>query len=129
MQPASSMPQTVSRGDLRRGILAGLAPLARLVALVALTLVLTAIARTVTASLGFFAQQQVSVLVFSVGLLLGIAVYIVSCVRLLRRIAVWQRYVTDTPLAAGALWTLAVSAVLVLLPFLLAILLPQHPAP
>src|SRR5260370_40866806 len=116
------------RGDVRRGLLAGLTPLVRLVIIAGVALFLTALARALTTSLGFFTQQQVSVLVLGAGLLLAIVMFGAGCARALRQGGSVQRAGDASP-AAVALWSLGATALLVLLPVLLALLLPPHPAP
>lgn len=111
-----------------RGVLTGLIPLELLVVLVTVTMLLTALARLLFTNAGFFTQQQASVIVLIVGLILTIAVFAVAIWRVLRRVAVWQQNVVIVQ-ANAALWTLGVTALVVVVPVLLAILLPQHPFP
>jgi len=51
-----------------------------------------------------------------------------GCVGALRQVDSWQRAGDASP-ATVTLWSLGATALLVLLPVLLAWLLPQHPAP
>ena len=111
-----------------QGVLAGLIPLALLLLIVAVTLVLTALARQLLASSGFFAQQQASVIVLIAGLVVALVVYIVAIVRTMRNISSWQRSGARGQ-ARAALLALGCTALVVLLPVVLAIVLPQHPAP
>jgi hypothetical protein len=111
-----------------RGVLTGLIPLGLLVVLVTVTMLLTALARLLFTNAGFFTQQQASVIVLIVGLILTIAVFAVAIWRVLRRVAVWQQNVVIVQ-ANAALWALGVTALVVVVPVLLAILLPQHPFP
>ncbi len=111
-----------------RGIVAGLVPLGLLIVIVAITLLLTALARQVFAASGFFVQQQAAVIVLIAGLVLAIAVFAVATWRVLRRVAAWQQDGTAMQ-ANAALWTLGTSALIVVVPILLALLLPQYPAP
>jgi hypothetical protein len=111
-----------------RGMLSGLIPLGLLLVLVIITLLLAALARQLLSASGFFAQQQAAVIILAAGLIVTIIVYAIACVRALRRVAKWQQ----AGLAAqsrAALFALAFTALVVLLPILLALLLPQHPAP
>ena len=128
MQTAPFKATRALRGDVRRGLLVGLTPLVRLVIIAGVALLLTALARALTASLGFFTQQEVSVLVLGAGLLLAAVMFGTRCVRALWQVGRWQRAGDASP-AAAALWSLGATALLVLLPVLLAWLLPQHPAP
>jgi hypothetical protein len=111
-----------------RGLLAGLLPLMLLAAIVALTLALALVVRLLTAPQGFLFERQVVIPVLGAGLLLGALIYALEVVLALRRVRLW-REAGDTARVAGMLWSLGFGAVLVLLPLLLAALLPQHPAP
>ncbi len=111
-----------------RGVLTGLLPLGLLIVLVSITLLLTVFARLLLVGSGFFAQQQAAVIVLIAGLILAIAVYAVACWRVLRQVADWQQDGVIIQ-SKATLWTLAATALVVLLPLLLAILLPQHPLP
>ncbi len=111
-----------------RGALIGLVPLGLLIGIVVVSLLLTALAHQIFAASGFFAQQQASVIVLIVGLVLAVAVYAVATWRVLRRVGIWQQERAAIQ-ARAALWVLAVTALVVVVPVLLALLLPQHPAP
>jgi len=111
-----------------RGLLVGLIPLGLLAAVVGIALLLTALARQMFEGSGFFAQQQAALIVLIVGLLLAIAVFAVAAWRVFRRVAAWQQSGARAQ-ASAALWALSVTALLVVLPVVLALLLPQHPAP
>lgn len=116
-----------SSGGLWRGVLAGLVPLGLLVVLLAATLALTALIRQAVLPQGFFAEQWAVVLTLSIGLAVAAAAYAIACIRTLRQVRTWRR-ADDGARAAGALWALGVTALIVLLPLLLAVFLPQHPA-
>ena len=116
------------RGGFGRGLLAGLTPLARLLVIAAVAIGLTILSRSFTAGQGFFFEQRVAVIVLAVGLLAAFALYAVSCVGALRQVGAWQRS-GETTKAGGALWALGVTALIVILPVVLAAVLPQHPAP
>ena len=111
-----------------RGVLVGLIPLGLLLLVVVITVLLTALARQLVASSGFFAQQQASVIVLSVGLVVALAIYIIAIVRTLRSVTTWQR-VGAAAQARAALLALGCTALVVLLPVVLAIVVPQSPAP
>ncbi len=138
MQPTSAStptapgPDTSSRGRRGQGVVAGLVPLGALVVIVIVTVAVIALVRALTAGQGFSIQQAIqqgaAVFTLLAGLVVGAAVYTVAGVRALRRVAHWQQ-VGMTAQANGALWGLALGALVVLLPLLLAIFLPQHPAP
>jgi hypothetical protein len=116
-----------NKGSALRGTFAGLIPLGLLLLIVAVTVLLTALARQLFASSGFFAQQQAAVIVLIAGLVVALAVYIIAVVRTLRSITAWQRGGVGGQ-ARAALLALGVTALVVLLPVVLAIVLPQHPA-
>ena len=110
------------------GVLVGLIPLGLLTGIVAITLLVTALARQLVAGSGFFVQQQTALLALIVGLALAIGVYTLAIWRVLRRVKIWQRDGTTTQ-ANAALWVLTATALIMVVPVLLALLLPQHPAP
>lgn len=116
-----------TRGWLR-GVLVGLIPLGLLADALALTLAGAALARLLFAGAGFFAQQQAAVIVLIAGLMLAIAVFGLAVWLVLRRVARWQQGEATTR-ASALLWTLSATALVIVLPVLLALLLPQHPAP
>jgi uncharacterized membrane protein YidH (DUF202 family) len=106
----------------------GLIPLGLLAGMVAITLLVTALARQLTAGSGFFVQQQTALIALIVGLALAIVVYTVAIWRVLRRVKSWQPDGTTTR-ANAALWALTTTALMSVLPVLLALILPQHAAP
>ncbi|HEV2238512.1 MAG TPA: hypothetical protein VGR57_17775 [Ktedonobacterales bacterium] len=116
-----------TQGSALRGVLTGLMPLLS-VLVFGLALLLTAGVRGATASQGFFAQQKYAVIVLAAGLVLAGITYAVFCARALRRARDWLVDGSDRA-ALATYWSLGVTALLVLLPVLLAIALPQHPAP
>ena len=131
MSTLSSSSQNLSpqRGsDVLRGALLGLVPLALLVLIIAIALALAALARQLLAASGFFAQQQAAVIILIAGFVLALVVYVIAIVLTMRRIASWQQN-RIAARARAALWSLGITALIVILPLLLAILLPQHPAP
>ncbi len=111
-----------------RGVLVGLIPLGLFAGTLALTLAGAALVRLLFAGPGFFAQQQAAVIVLIAGLMLAIAVFGLAIWRVLRRVAVWKQGEATTR-ASAALWTLSATALAIVVPVLLALLLPQHPAP
>ena len=125
--PAQSL-SLPHRGSVLRGIFVGLIPLGLLLLVVAMSVLLTALARQLVASSGFFAQQQASVIVLIAGLVVALVVYIIAIVRTIRSISSWQRSGKDGQ-ARAALLALGCTALAVLLPVVLAIVLPQNPAP
>jgi uncharacterized membrane protein len=125
--PAQSLSLQPESSALR-GVLTGLIPLGLLLLVVAITVLLTALARQLLASSGFFAQQQASVIVLIAGLVVALVVYIIAIVRTMRNITSWQRSGAAGQ-ARAALFALGFTALVVLLPVVLAIVLPQNPAP
>lgn len=115
-------------GSALRGVVNGLIPLGLLLLVVAITVLLTALARQLLASSGFFVQQQVSVIVLVAGLVVALGVYIIAIVRTMRNITSWQRSGAAGQ-ARAALFALGCTALVVLLPVVLAIVLTQNPAP
>ncbi len=81
-------------------------------------LLLTFLARYLTASDGFFVEQQVNVIAVVVGLVLVGIVYTVGMVRMLRKIRAWERE-GKTALATGGLLGLGITPILMALPILL----------
>jgi len=114
--------------DTLQGALRGLVPLGLLVVVVAIVLALTALMRQLFAGSGFFAQQQAAVITLIVGLVLALVIYGVAIFFTLRRVANWQM-IGVAARARAALWALGITAFIVVLPVLLAIVLPQNPAP
>jgi hypothetical protein len=118
--------QNQAEGGIWRGILNGVLPLTLLLVVVMVTLLLTDLTRLPIATSGFFTQQRVSLIILIAGLVLAIVIYIVALVLTLRRIASWQ---PGSAQVRAALLTLGATALIVVLPVLLAIVVPQSPAP
>ena len=116
------------KSSIWRGALVGLIPLGLLTGIVAITLLVTALARQLVAGSGFFVQQQTALITLIVGLVLAIVVYAVAIWRVLRHVKSWQKDGIITQ-ANAALWALTVTALITVMPVVLAIILPQHPAP
>jgi hypothetical protein len=122
----ATQPLIQSRG-FQRGLLSGFVPLALLLGVLLFSLALTLVVRGLLASADFATQGLVQPLVFGAGLLLGIVLFVVTTVLTFRRIGRWRQS-GETERAIGALWALGITAVLLLLPFVLAFVLPQSPA-
>ncbi len=112
----------------RHGMLIGLAPLGLLAALMAGVVGAMLLTRQLSVSQGFPVEQQVVVLVAGIGLASAGVVYAVACVLVLRWVRRWQG-VGERAVASGALWGLGIAALIVVLPILLAVFMPSHPAP
>lgn len=110
------------------GVLVGVIPLGLLTGMVAITLLVTALARQLAAGAGFLVQQQTTLMALIVGLAFAIVVYVLAIWRVLRHVKSWQREGT-TMQANAALWALTTTALISVLPVLLALLFPQQPAP
>ena len=117
-----------SGGDVWRGILTGLLPLLLLIVVVSLAAAGAALARTLATPSGFLTWEWYELGVWGGGALLAIVLYIVATARALRLSASWRR-AGLVRRATSAYWTLGVAAVVVLTPVILALALPQHPAP
>lgn len=77
---------------------------------------------------GFLAWQGATTAIWCGGLLLAAIVYGVAAALALRRAATWRR-AGLTRRAAAVHWSLLVVALLLLAPVILALALPQYPAP
>lgn len=121
-------PQTSTGREVIHGVLVGLVPLLALALLVTITIVLTTLIRQSTLADGFFVWERNALITLIAGLVVALIVYIVALVKVLQTIARWitGRF---TIRSAAALWTLAISAIVVILPVIIAIVLPQSPAP
>jgi hypothetical protein len=120
--------QVPGRGNAARGFASGLLPLVPVAVIVIVALALTALSRQLTAGQGFYTQQWAAGIIIVLGLLGSAASYIVSCVRTMTQVRRWQA-TGQASQATGALWGLVVVTLVILLPVLLAIFIPQHPAP
>lgn len=114
--------------ELWRGVLIGFLPLGLLVVIAAAALALTAGVRALVGGQAFSTEQLAVVLTLGIGLALGFVVYVIAIVRVWRRMTTW-RLPGYARQATGALWALAITALIVLLPVVLALVIPQHPAP
>jgi hypothetical protein len=121
-------PSAEVKGSTVRGAWVGLGPLGLLAGLVALAVVLTALARLLADGAGFFAQQQAVLGTLIAGLVLAIVVFAIGVWRVLRRVAAWQQAGAVVQ-ANAALWALGATALVIVIPILLGLLLPQHPFP
>ena len=124
----SPQPSVEAKGSALHGVLIGLIPLGLLAGMVLLAVIATAIARTLTASGGFYMQQEAALITLIVRLVLAIVVFAIACWRVMREVAAWQK-ASVTVQANAALWALGASALVIVVPILLALLLPQHPFP
>ena len=112
----------------RAGVLAAAGPIVILLALILAAMIALALLRIISASLGFATQQAAALATLALAGLIAAAGYGVACRRVLTRIHAWQ-LADQRAAATAAMVTLCVTALFVLLPVLLATMLPQHPAP
>jgi hypothetical protein len=94
-----------------------LAPVLIATGMVILTIALTAMVRTLGAGWGFFVERDLAVTTLVVGLTLTTLAYGLACYRLFRRGR------------SADMLALRITALVVLIPVLLTLVLPQHPAP
>ena len=130
-QPSNSEAQaqpSTSENNTWRGLLFGFAPLVVLVILVVIALAVTALVRQIFAPSGFFVVQQAALITLITGLVIALVIYVVAIVLALRRVAAWQQ-IGAKKASNAALWSLAITAFIVLLPVILAAVIPQNPAP
>ena len=128
-ETTTSAPQSVEvKGSALHGVLIGLIPLGLLAGFVLIAVVATALARELTAGGGFYIQQEAALITLIVGLVLAIVVFAIACWRVLHQVGLWQKAGVAIQ-ATATLWTLGFTALVIISPILLAILLPQHPAP
>jgi hypothetical protein len=114
--------------DFWGGVWGGAAPLLLTLVVGALMVGLTTLARIVATPLGFLAWEPIVIVIWVVGLLITTAVYAIGMMRAWRRARGWQAAGLARR-ATGAWWALGVVALLTLLPVIVALALPQHPAP
>ncbi len=132
MQPAT--PQPVAAGLSRsahtfwHGVWIGLIPLALVIVTVAATIALTTLVRLLFIPAGFLVWQRIVIGFWVGGLAIAVAVFLYAAFRVLRLAKGWQRAGLLSQ-ASGAFWALGVSVLIVLLPLLVAVVFPQHPAP
>jgi hypothetical protein len=110
-----------------RGASVGLAPAAFFYVGILVGFGVVSLLRVATSGLGFLTQLPI-LNVTSMLCLVALAVgFTLVSVRVFRQARRWRED-GETTAANAVLWGLAASALLVLVPVLLAILLPQHPA-
>jgi hypothetical protein len=123
----SATETTSAQGGALRGALAGLAPIAFFVVLAALTGLATVLVRTLVSGQPFLTQLPELGATLGIGLALAFAAWIAGFIWALRRQRAWAMSGSSAA-AAATLWALTVSALILLAPVIVAILLPQHPA-
>lgn len=131
MPPASAHTPHDARLDtvtIGRAIWVGATPLILLVVVIALATLGDLVARTLAFPLGFLTWNSIVEGIWVGGLLLAVVVGVIATVRALRLASLWRR-AGMAQQAMSAYWSLLIVALLVLAPVILAIALPQHPAP
>lgn len=127
MEARSAETSSAQRSGVGQGVLTGLAPVALFAVIGALAVGATILVRSLTTGLAFLTQLPALVSTLGIGLLVAFVAWIVGFVWALRRERAWERAGASAQ-AAATLWALCASAVILLLPVILAILIPQHPA-
>ena len=113
--------------NILRGAGVGLAPAAFFYAGILVGSGVVSLLRVATWGLGFLTQLPILNVMSALCLVaLAVGLTLVS-VRVFRQARRWRED-GETTMANAALWGLGASALLVLIPVLVAILLPQHPA-
>ncbi|HEY7975074.1 MAG TPA: hypothetical protein VID72_07010 [Ktedonobacterales bacterium] len=129
MSPSSDLSQAAGDDRVSRGVWAGAVPVLLLIVIVALGVFGAAMARALASpSYGFLTWQWFALGAWGGGLVIGALVYLIATRRALRRASEWQQAGLARQ-ALGVYWTLLASALLVLAPTIIALALPQHPAP
>jgi hypothetical protein len=127
--PAAQQKARVTKGgEILYGVLSSLIPLLLLGSITTLAVILTALVRQMFNSDGFFVWQRDVLITLSACMVLALLAYVTSLVVILRRVVDWQRAGLRVR-SAATLWTLFATAWVVLLPVILAVVIPQHPAP
>jgi MFS family permease len=127
----ATLQQSTQRASVNANALAigiGLFPLGILIGIGAVTLGSATLSRLIIGNAHFFTQQTTSLIILLAGFGVGIGGYFAAIAQVLRRVAAWHN-AGETRRATAALWTLVATALVVLAPVILAIVLPQHPAP
>lgn len=116
-----------SQGEsVTRGILTGLAPLVMFAVLGALAVLATILVRSLTAGEAFLSQQPMLLAILGIILLIAFIVWVAACRWALRRARAWEQSGALAQ-ASATLWALGASAIILLLPVILALVIPQHP--
>lgn len=127
----SEQSEVAPRGPIFRAVRAaaeGLLPLVILVAMVALFWEASTIGRLFTATRGIDLIQRTEMVTVGGGLVVALIVYLISTIRTLQGVREHQRTGAQTE-ATITLAFLIVSAIVTLIPLVIALTSPQHPAP
>lgn len=110
------------------GLWFGLRPLVSLIFSLLVWLAVLLVAQHLLGGAGFLTQRLAGTIILALALLTGATFFLRQCRRVLKQIAAWQENGSTLAAAQGALVALGVSAVVVALPVILGLVLPQHPA-
>ena len=99
-----------------------------LVVISVVALTLAALVRQFIGASAFMLQQQVVLIILVCGLALNPGAITLAVIFVMRCVAAWQ-HDGYAERARVTLWMLGMSAMVILLPVLLAFVFPQHPAP
>jgi hypothetical protein len=121
-------PPASTAREVMHGVFVGLVPLLLLAILVAATIALTTIVRQSTFHDGFFVWERNALIALTTGMVLALLVYIVSLVLVMQAVARWLKSGLLAR-STSTLWALVITAIVVLLPVIIGVLLPQTPAP
>jgi hypothetical protein len=119
MHPEQEAHDRYSLGHVVHVVAVVLTPLALLSVTIVATLVGIAFVRNLTASGGFFVEQQYVILVVFIGLILAAVAYTTSIIVAFKKINKWHE-TKKTKKAIGATWGLGMTAIIITLPMLLA---------
>jgi hypothetical protein len=127
LQPSTLSTQTIP-GSRWRGFGRGLVPLVILAGFSVITLALTLATKQIADGIDFATRDWLVAGTIIIGLIASAVAYIVALVATFRR---WRTQARegDNAGATGMLWALIVTALVVVVPVVVAALVPQHPAP
>ncbi len=108
------------------GTLVGLIPLELLIGITIVTLLIMALVHQLITE--FTLQQQTNLIILAVGFALAIVTYTIAVFLTLRRAAAWEKDGLEAREHA-ALKALGVTTLIILLPLVVLVILPQRPAP
>lgn len=109
-------------------MLSGLLPLILLISISGLTYGTLLLTQQYLAASPFPLQQQASLVIITTGLLIALVAYIATAWRLFRHMRNWYQKGMVTRVKVTLLM-LFITALIVLLPLIIALLIPQNPAP
>ena len=126
--PASPTAELTAGRSLGRAIWLGARPLVWTLIIVGGAIGVVALISNLVYPLGFLTWRWITLAIWAAGFVVGAVVYIAATRRALQVASVWQR-AGRLRQATAIHWTLLVAALLLLTPLIVALALPQHPAP